>query len=128
MCRTSLVAGVLTEKYFATEAQDHLTDADAAFQRALGISPYNGIAKKNLDRLSRLGDEVGKPSGWGSADAHTFARNVDHPVFAFDEDVLGAVPVDRLFRARPQRSTKKPLTWKRFAVTPKARSSLATVS
>ena len=47
-------------------------EAREAFQRALEISPYNGIAKKNLDRLSRLGDEVGKPSGRGSADPHTF--------------------------------------------------------
>ena len=29
----------LTEKYFPTEAQDHLTDADAAFQRALSLNP-----------------------------------------------------------------------------------------
>ena len=29
----------LTEKYFPTEAQDHLTDADAALQRALALNP-----------------------------------------------------------------------------------------
>lgn len=28
-----------------------------AFQRALDISPYNGIAKKNLERLSKLGED-----------------------------------------------------------------------
>jgi tetratricopeptide (TPR) repeat protein len=32
-------------------------EAKDAFQRALEISPHNGIAKKNLDRLVRLGDE-----------------------------------------------------------------------
>ena len=36
----------LTEKYFPTEAQDHLTDADAAFQRALGLNPDLSMAHK----------------------------------------------------------------------------------
>ena len=31
-------------------------DAKAAFRKALEISPYNGIARKNLDRLLQLGD------------------------------------------------------------------------
>ncbi len=34
-----------------------LSDAKAAFQSALEISPHNPIAKKNLDRLSLLGGE-----------------------------------------------------------------------
>ena len=34
------------------------SEAKGAFQRALEISPSNGIAKKNLDRLMRLGDET----------------------------------------------------------------------
>ena len=33
-------------------------EAKEAFQRALEISPHNGIAKKNLDRLIHLGDET----------------------------------------------------------------------
>ena len=32
-------------------------DAKQAFQRALEISPHNGIARKNLDRLMSIGDE-----------------------------------------------------------------------
>ena len=36
----------LTEKYFPTEAQGHLTDADAAFQRALGLNPDLPLAHK----------------------------------------------------------------------------------
>ena len=36
----------LTEKYFPTEAEDHLTDADAAFQRALGLNPDLPMAHK----------------------------------------------------------------------------------
>ena len=36
----------LTEKYFPTEAQDHLTDADAALQRALALNPYLPMAHK----------------------------------------------------------------------------------
>ena len=35
-------------------------EARQAFERALSISPANPIAKKNLDRLSKLGDETGK--------------------------------------------------------------------
>ena len=37
-------------------------EAKAAFQRALEISPHNSIARKNLDRLLRLGDEAA-PTG-----------------------------------------------------------------
>ena len=33
-------------------------EATEAFEKALGISPHNGIARKNLDRLARLGDET----------------------------------------------------------------------
>ena len=33
-------------------------EAKEAFQRALEVSPNNGIAKKNLDRLARLGDDI----------------------------------------------------------------------
>ena len=36
----------LTAKYFPTEAQDHLTDADAALQRALGLNPDLSMAHK----------------------------------------------------------------------------------
>ena len=36
----------LTEKYFPTEGQHHLTDADAAFQRALGLNPDLPMAHK----------------------------------------------------------------------------------
>ncbi len=36
-------------------------EAREAFQRALQISPHNTIARKNLERLSRLGDEVVPP-------------------------------------------------------------------
>ena len=35
-------------------------EAKAAFQSALEISPHNGIAKKNLERLMRLGDETSR--------------------------------------------------------------------
>ena len=36
----------LTEKYFPTEAQDHLADADAAFKRALDLNPDLSMAHK----------------------------------------------------------------------------------
>ena len=38
-------------------------EAIEAFERALRISPYNGIARKNLDRLSRLGDDSSGVTG-----------------------------------------------------------------
>ena len=40
-------------------------EAKQAFQRALEISPHNGIARKNLDRLMSLGDQ-GAPRARGS--------------------------------------------------------------
>ena len=36
----------LEQKYFGTEGQDHLTDAEAAFQRALGLNPDLPMAHK----------------------------------------------------------------------------------
>ena len=36
-------------------------EATEAFQSALQISPTNSIARKNLERLSRLGDEAPVP-------------------------------------------------------------------
>ncbi len=33
-------------------------EAKSAFQRALELSPHNAIAKKNLDRLTQLGDDA----------------------------------------------------------------------
>ena len=35
-------------------------EARRAFERALALSPANPIARKNLDRLAKLGDEAGK--------------------------------------------------------------------
>ena len=43
-------------------------EAREAFQRALHISPNNGIARKNLDRLSSLGDQDA-PRSQGSVEA-----------------------------------------------------------
>ena len=44
-------------------------EARAAFKRALEISPNNGIARKNLDRLMSLGDQEDSPSSKGSVEA-----------------------------------------------------------
>ena len=46
--------------------------AKEAFQRALELSPYNSIAKKNLDRLKRLGNAKPRASAQGSANPHLF--------------------------------------------------------
>ena len=34
------------------------SQAEEAYRRAMGLDPYNAIAKKNLERLSRLGEAV----------------------------------------------------------------------
>ena len=41
----------------------------SGFQRALEISPHNGIARKNLDRLMSIGDQDAPRSQSGSVDA-----------------------------------------------------------
>ncbi|MBM3934696.1 MAG: tetratricopeptide repeat protein [SAR202 cluster bacterium] len=38
-----------------------IKDAKDAFNKGLELSPHNAIAKKNLDRLNQLGDEVARP-------------------------------------------------------------------
>lgn len=47
-------------------------DARDAFQKVLALAPHNPIAKKNLDRLNQLGDEVARPSGVGKKAADIF--------------------------------------------------------
>ena len=47
-------------------------EAKEAFQRAHEISPYNVIAKKNVDRLTQLGDEAPHPNVHSSGAYHTF--------------------------------------------------------
>ena len=47
-------------------------EAKQAFQQALEISPNNGIAKKNLDRLERLGDEAPPAGTRSNAAPHVF--------------------------------------------------------
>jgi len=42
-------------------------EAKEAFRRALEISPYNSIAKKNLDRLNRLGKDSPSAAARGSS-------------------------------------------------------------
>ena len=44
-------------------------EAKDAFRRALEISPQNGIARKNLDRLTSLGDQEDLPSAKGAVEA-----------------------------------------------------------
>ena len=47
-------------------------DATEAFQSALQISPTNSIARKNLERLSRLGDEAPRSSVNNTAPPQVF--------------------------------------------------------
>ena len=50
----------------------HNAKAREAFQRALEISPHNTIARKNLGRLSRLGDESPTAGSTGSVTPDLF--------------------------------------------------------
>ena len=47
-------------------------EAKAAFQRALQISPHNPIAKKNLGRLTQLGDEASPSNVASNTAPHMF--------------------------------------------------------
>ena len=40
-------------------------DAKDAFHKVLAMAPHNAIARKNLDRLDQLGDEIGRPVAIG---------------------------------------------------------------
>ena len=47
-------------------------EAREAFQNALEISPYNGIARKNLERLAQIGDEAPVVTMPAAASPHLF--------------------------------------------------------
>ena len=47
-------------------------EAKGAFRKALEVSPHNSIARKNLERLERLGDETSRPVVRGKAKPHVF--------------------------------------------------------
>ena len=47
-------------------------EAKEAFQNALGISPHNAIARKNLERLTQLGDDAPKPNASGGSAPYAF--------------------------------------------------------
>ena len=47
-------------------------EAREAFQRALELSPHNAIAKKNLERLLRLGDDAPRSGAPGESPQHAF--------------------------------------------------------
>ena len=49
-----------------------IRDAKAAFQRALEISPSNAIARKNMSRLTQLGDEPPRAHLSGGKAPHAF--------------------------------------------------------
>ncbi len=73
-------------------------EARQAFERALSLSPHNPIAKKNLDRLSKLGDE-----------ARGAAAPVVRPRRAFIEErgksgvtsLMNLAPAERLLELAP---------------------------
>ena len=49
-----------------------ISEAKEAFRRALEISPHNAIAQKNVDRLTRLGDEGPSSSVKSGLSLHAF--------------------------------------------------------
>ncbi len=53
------------------------SQAREAYSRAIELDPYNAIAKKNLERLSRLGEPVaGSAAGSRTAEPHHFIEEV----------------------------------------------------
>jgi tetratricopeptide (TPR) repeat protein len=56
----------------------HYADAEDAFRHAVRISPYNTIAKKNLERLSQLREASPAPRQARKVTAHQFIEETGH--------------------------------------------------
>jgi tetratricopeptide (TPR) repeat protein len=78
-------------------------DAREAFQRALELSPYNNIAKKNLDRLERLDDEAHTVADRGSAIPDAF---IDESGRTGVTSLVNLAPADVLLKLVPGRAVK----------------------
>lgn len=74
------------------------SEAKEAFQKALEISPYNTIARKNLDRLVRLGDEAPLPRASGAAPPQVF---IEESGKAAVTSLVNLAPINLLMKLVP---------------------------
>ena len=73
-------------------------EARDAFQKALEISPSNAIARKNLERLSRLGDEAASSGVSSGARPQVF---IEESGKAGVTSLVNLAPPDRLMKLAP---------------------------
>lgn len=78
-------------------------EAKEAFQRALELSPYNSIAKKNLDRLERLGDVAPTTTVRGSVDPDVFIEESGKTGVT---SLVNVAPANVLLKLAPGRALK----------------------
>ena len=77
-------------------------EAREAFQRALEISPHNGIARKNLDRLMSIGDQDSPRSqGGGDAAPRVF---IEESGKAITTSLISLAPPGTLLKLAPGHS------------------------
>ena len=73
-------------------------EAKEAFQSALNVAPHNSIAKKNLDRLMRLGNAKLHASAQSSANPHLFIAEIGK---AGITSLINLAPPDVLLKLAP---------------------------
>ena len=73
-------------------------EARKAFQQALKISPHNSIARKNLDRLARLGDDAPGAGASGGATPRDF---IEESGKAGVTSLINLAPADLLLKMAP---------------------------
>ena len=78
-------------------------EARQAFERALSISPANPIAKKNLDRLAKLGDEAGKAGAAATTGRRAFIEESGKSGVA---SLINLAPAERLLELAPGHPVK----------------------
>ncbi len=75
-----------------------IREAKEAFQHALEISPNNSIAKKNVERLERLGEDVVPAGSGGGAVPHQFIEESGN---AGITSLVNPAPPDVLLKLAP---------------------------
>lgn len=90
-------------------------EAKESFQRALELSPYNSIAKKNLERLIRLGDDGSAPrvAASGGATSHNF---VEESGKAGKTTLINLAASNLLLQLAPGHTVKMSIEGKRLKI------------
>ncbi|MCI0441462.1 MAG: tetratricopeptide repeat protein [Chloroflexi bacterium] len=95
-----------------------IREARDAFQKALELSPYNSIAKKNLDRLMRLGDDGASSEAQLSATVSTSPQAfIEESGKAGTTSLINLAPSKTLLKLSPGRSVQLNVEGNRLKVT-----------